>query len=36
MQFNVYSSLTPVRLKINFIFNPSGSQNLEQDFSKQQ
>ncbi len=34
MKFGIYSALTPARLQINFTINPSGSQNLEPDFSK--
>jgi len=29
MQANVYTALTPVRIQLNFVYNPSGSHNLE-------
>ena len=34
MQFGVYSALTPARLQVGFIINPSGSQNLEPAIQK--
>lgn len=34
MHLEVFSALTPARLQADFSFNPSGSQNLEPDFSK--
>jgi hypothetical protein len=35
MSLTVYSASTPPQAQINITFNPSGSQNLEPDFSKQ-
>jgi hypothetical protein len=35
MELHINSSVTPVRFKANFAINPSGSQNLEPDLSKQ-
>ena len=34
MKLHINSSVTPARLKASFTINPSGSQNLEPDFSK--
>jgi len=35
MKANVYTALTPARIQFDFTINPSGSQNLEPDQSKQ-
>ena len=35
MRVNVYTALTPARIKFDLFLNPSGSQNLEFDPAKQ-